>query len=476
MSRRNRIFAGVVMVFAIGVAFVLLRIIADLDPRYRESAEESMIDTAHAIASLVALEVEDGVIHPDRLRLGLRGLYARRFDAEIFGVRKTHVDLRILIANRAGTVVYDSFDRDEGADFSNWRDISLTLAGQYGARTTREDPADKRSEFMYVAAPVLWKERIVGAVSIGKPTRDFEPFLANARSKVVAVGLTAGVAVLLFAAIVSIWLMRPFALLQDAVRLLRAHGSAGLPRVGRRVRTVVGTAFEEMRDALAGRSYTEQYVQSLTHEIKSPLSAIRGAAELLQEPMPEAERARFTANISEQTQRIQEVVDRLLELSGLEKQRRLESVGPVAVDDLIEGVTSAAQPLAGRRSITLEAQGERGLRVAGDAFLLNRALMNLVQNAIDFAPADSIVSIAAVTDRHSVAIVVRDRGPGIPDFAQDRLFERFYSLPRPHTGKKSTGLGLSFVDEIAALHRGSVRIENHPEGGAVAVLSLPRMA
>jgi len=284
------------------------------------------------------------------------------------------------------------------------------------------------------------------------------------------------VAVLLFAAIVSIWLMRPFVLLQDAVRLLRAHGSAGLPRVGRRVRTVIGTAFEEMRDALAGRSYTEQYVQSLTHEIKSPLSAIRGAAELLQEPMPEAERARFTANISEQTQRIQEVVDRLLELSGLEKQRRLESVGPVAIDDLIEGVTSAAQPLASRRSITLEAQGERGLRVAGDAFLLNRALMNLVQNAIDFAPADSIVSIAAVTDRHSVAIVVRDRGPGIPDFAQDRLFERFYSLPRPHTGKKSTGLGLSFVDEIAALHRGSVRIENHPEGGAVAVLSLPRLA
>lgn len=475
MSRRNRIFVGVVVVFAIGVAFVLLRIIADLDPRYRESAEESMIDTAHAIASIVALEVEDGVIHPDRLRLGLRGLYKRNFEAEIFGVRKTHVDLRILIANRAGTVIYDSFDRDEGADYSNWRDVKLTLEGKYGARTTVEDPADRRSEVMYVAAPVVWKDRIIGAVSIGKPTKDFEPFLVNARSKVIAVGLTAGVAVLLLAAIVSIWLMRPFALIQDSVRLLRTHGSAGLPRLGRRVRSVIGTAFEEMRDALAGRTYTEQYVQSLTHEIKSPLSAIRGAAELLQEPMPEAERARFTANISEQTQRIQEVVDRLLELSGLEKQRRLESVGPVALDELIEGVKSAAQPLASRRSVTLEVQGERGVRTKGDAFLLHRALMNLVQNAIDFAPAETAVTIGARTTGRTVEIEVRDRGPGLPEFARERVFERFYSLPRPDTGKKSTGLGLSFVEEIAALHRGSVRIDNHPDGGAVATLSLPAL-
>lgn len=474
MNRRNRIFIGLLIVFAIGVTFVLYRIIADLDPRYRESAEESMIDTAHAIATVVALDIEDGIIHPERLRRGLTGLYTRRFDAEIFGVRKTQVDLRILITNRVGTVIYDSFDRDEGADFSGWRDVNLTLAGRYGARTTLENPADRDSEVMYVAAPVMWKDRIVGVVSVGKPTRNFAPFLANARSKVIAVGLTAGLAVLMLALMVSIWLMRPFALVQDSFRLLRVHGRAGLPRLGRRVRTVVGTAFGEMRDALAGRSYTEQYVQSLTHEIKSPLSAIRGAAELLQEPMPETARGRFLANIREQTQRIQEVVDRLLELSGLEKQRRLEAVAPVPVDELVEGVVSAAQPLADRRRVGLSVEGGRGLRVAGDAFLLNRALMNLVQNAIDFAPSGSIVSIHTAADRRSVAIAVRDSGPGVPEFAQDRLFERFYSLPRPDTGKKGTGLGLSFVDEIAALHRGSVQVENHPEGGAVAVLALPR--
>jgi two-component system sensor histidine kinase CreC len=70
-------------------------------------------------------------------------------------------------------------------------------------------------------------------------------------------------------------------------------------------------------------------------------------------------------------------------------------------------------------------------------------------------------------------VTVRDQGPGIPDYAEDKVFEKFYSLARPHTQKKSTGLGLSFVKEIAELHHGRVSLCNAAEGGALAVLSLP---
>ena len=75
-----------------------------------------------------------------------------------------------------------------------------------------------------------------------------------------------------------------------------------------------------------------------------------------------------------------------------------------------------------------------------------------------------------------VDVTVRDRGPGIPDYAGDKVFEKFYSLARPHSQKKSTGLGLSFVKEIAALHHGRIELGNAPEGGALATLSLPRAA
>lgn len=474
MSQRNRVFFGLLLIVVLGVTYLLVRILGDLDPRYRESSEDSMVDTAHIIASMVSSEIEDGVIHTQRLRISLSGLYARRFDAQIFGVKKTHVDLRIYVMNRAGTVIYDSFGEDEGEDFSTWRDVALTLMGQYGARTTLKDPTDKSSDVMFVAAPVIWKGNIVGVVSVGKPTSAYGQFLENARSKVIAVGVTIGVAALTLALTLLFWLMRPFELIVEYWRFIRSQQKLSLPRISRRFFAILGDAFNELRDTLAGRSHVEEYVQALTHEIKSPLSAIRGAAELLQEPMPEERRKQFLGNIESESRRIQTVVDRLLELAALERRRGLREVKALALDELISDVVTSLGPVADRKSVHVEVIGDTGLRVWGDDFLLHRALANLLHNAIDFSPDSVKVTVAVSTNQKTTTISVRDRGPGIPDYARGRIYERFYSLPRPDSGKKSTGLGLSFVKEIAALHRGSVDIVNHPEGGAVAALSLPR--
>jgi two-component system sensor histidine kinase CreC len=112
--------------------------------------------------------------------------------------------------------------------------------------------------------------------------------------------------------------------------------------------------------------------------------------------------------------------------------------------------------------------------VSGDGFLLQRALANLVDNAVDFSPRGGRVTIEVVAHARSADLIVRDRGPGIPEFAEGKVFEKFYSLARPATAKKSTGLGLSFVQEIADLHRGRATLKNQPTGGAVATLSLLR--
>jgi len=230
------------------------------------------------------------------------------------------------------------------------------------------------------------------------------------------------------------------------------------------------------RDALAGRSYVEQYVQTLAHELKSPLAAIRGAAELLREPLPEQARARFARNVEEQVGRAQDLIDRLLELSALERRGALERVEPVDVARLVDAVRDEMLPQAAAKSIAIVVALEPGLTVAGDAFLLQRALANLVRNAIDFAPAGSQIEIRARAAKADVELAVRDRGPGLPDYARDRAFEKFFSLPRPDTGRKGTGLGLAFVREVAQLHGGAARLSNHPDGGAVATLALPRAA
>ena len=114
--------------------------------------------------------------------------------------------------------------------------------------------------------------------------------------------------------------------------------------------------------------------------------------------------------------------------------------------------------------------------VEGDGFLLWQAIANLIDNAIDFSPEGGTVTLALRLRTTRVEITVRDHGPGIPDYAEDKVFEKFYSLARPRSLKKSTGLGLAFVKEIAELHHGRASLRNAADGsGAIATLTLPRL-
>jgi two-component system sensor histidine kinase CreC len=482
MSRRTRIFLGIFVVYLAAVAFLLYRVTADIDPRYRESAEESLVDTANLLATLLERNTFNGVVPTDDLERTLKHLAQRPIYARIFDIEKTAVDLHVYVTDRNGIVLFDSEGRDVGKDYLAWRDVQLTLAGAYGARTTMLDPGNTHSAVMYVGAPIrersagsniLAGEDIVGMVAVGKPVSAITPFIANARQKVLLVGVIAVAAFALLLLIATLWLVRPFGLLRDLWHALRREGGSPLA-LAHRLAHALRTAFAEARDTLAGRSYVDEYVQTLAHELKSPLAAIRGAAELLREPMPEDARTRFTTNIEEQTRRAQAMIDRLLELSNLERRGALEKTEEVDLVALVRAVCDESQPAAEHKHLRLATDLPVRAAASGDPFLLHRALANLLRNAIDFSPADAAIEIALTQQRNRWELSVRDHGPGLPDYALGRVFDRFYSLPRPDTGRKSTGLGLAFVKEVAALHGGAVSLGNHPDGGAIARLDVPR--
>ncbi len=488
MSKRSRIFLGLLLIYAVGIAFVLYRVVSDLDPRYRESAEESLVETSQLLAALVEQDVRDGVIDPARLKSLFNAAYAREFDVQIFSVKKTRVELRAYVTDRHGTVLFDSSGQSVGRDFSQWRDVRLALQGQYGARTTLDIPGDANSAVMYVAAPLRWVStaqgagsgEIIGTLTVGKPVQSFGQFVVAARSRTLYAGFLSVLAVLVLALTVSVWLVRPFGLISDYAHYVKAQQGFHPMRLLRRAWDLLRAAYDEMRDALAGRNYVADYVQTLTHEVKSPLSAIRGAAELLEEqlleePMQEAQRQQFLGNIQRETQRIQEMVDRMMELTALETRRVLDNVQRVALQPLLEELAHASQGVAARRHIRLTVQAQSDATVEADPFLLRRAVSNLLDNALDFSPEGGLIELGLRLDGRWACITVCDQGPGIPAYAQDKVFEKFYSLVRPHSRKKSTGLGLSFVKEIAALHRGRVELGNRPEAqgtGALATLWL----
>ncbi|HEU5179303.1 MAG TPA: two-component system sensor histidine kinase CreC [Candidatus Polarisedimenticolia bacterium] len=477
MRLGSALFLAYSAIFALCFSYPILRIASDLRTRYLESLEEPLVDEANLLATRVGHEMEAGSFSPHEWSKTLQEARGRELSAKIYEMRKERVDRHVYITDATGKIVFDSRDPDNvGVDYGNWRDVGLTLKGEYGARTTREDPDDPASAVLYVAAPIQVGGETVGVLTVAEPTTSINAFLRSAKPEIFRIAALSGAVAVLLSLLVSWWIARQIGSLTRYAEDVREGRSATLPRLAGMELKRMGDAFDRMREALEGKKYVEEYVQTLTHELKSPISAIRGAAELLQEGMPEADRARFLANIHGEAVRLEDLVERMLALSELETRRSLQSVERVRVAELVRGAQESKAALLARKHLTLRLELEPDLEIEGDPFLLHQALSNLLQNAIDFSPPGGTIVVRAVCQEATIRLEIQDQGPGIPEYAKGKLFQRFFSLQRPDTGKKSTGLGLNFAQEVAKLHRGSVRLENVVAGGLLAVLELPRAA
>jgi two-component system sensor histidine kinase CreC len=469
----TRIFLCFLLVVGGGFAYLVHWVQNDLRRHYLEAAEEPLVDTANVLAALTAARAGDGAPATAGLRAAFDEAGRRTFNATIYDLRKTHVDLRVYVTDAKGVVVFDSDGgRDEGEDYSQWRDVYLTLRGRYGARSTRSDPDNPATSTLHVGAPVVVDGRTVGVLTVCKPTRNLHLFLDLAKGKVAVAGTLVALSAILVGVLVSFWVTLPIRRLTRYAAAVRDGKRTALPSLGRNDIGVMGRALEEMREALEGKRYVEQYVQTLTHEMKGPLSGIRGAAELLDEEMPPDARRRFLANIRKEAGRLQDMIDRMLALAALESRQGLRDVETV---DLAAMAAEAAESLAPRlaaKGVRIERRPSDAVTVRGERFLLRQAVANLLENALAFTPAGGTITLAVEKGEEGATLSVTDAGPGVPDYALPRVFDKFYSLRHPDTGAKSTGLGLTFVREVARLHGGDARLANRPGGGAVATLAL----
>ena len=442
--------------------------------RYLEGVEDVLVDKARILATIVSQDMEGGRYSSERMRRLFDAAHSSRFSAQIYQLTKTDVDLRVYITDENGIVTFDSAgESTRGADYSNWRDVYLTLRGKYGARSSDEIPQNPASNSLYVAAPIVVNNNIAGVLTVGKPTTNINNFLEIAKAKVLRKSILAGLCVVLLSTAVIMFIARPIKLLTRYADDVRQGKKATLPKLGRSEIGDMGRAFKKMRDVLEGKKYVEQYIQTLTHEIKSPISAIQGAAELLEEDMSQAQKALFLKNIRSESDRIRKIVERMLHLSSLESMNDLEKPERVEISGIVETVLGHFNPAIAQKNLELNVRGMEDIRLTGDAFLIEQAISNLIQNAIDFSPAHGLLTISLKTGNGHLEIEVVDEGSGIPEFARDRIFQKFFSIQRPTSGEKSTGLGLNFVRKIAELHHGDICLENRSPNGVRAVLSFP---
>ncbi len=473
MRHSSRILLGYLLVLSVSSWLLLDAALEVLKPAMRQSAEETLVDTANLLALLVADDLKHGTLSESHFARKMHAFTTMSLDARIWGVHKARPNHRIYITDAHGRVQFDSSGRDLGADYSRWNDVFRTLRGAYGARSTRDNPDDERSTVMYVAAPIRDGERIIGVLTVAKPNLTMEPYIARTHRKLLLGAVFAFAGALLVSIASSWWTTRSVRALAKYAQAVSAGTRIGLPSIAEPEFAALGRALEDMRTRLDGKAYVEQYVQTLTHELKSPVAAILGAAELLHDELPPTDRKRFLGNIESEASRIAQLIERLLDLAQLEQQRSLVAPGTIGIKALVDEIIGGREAIARARQLTLENKIETDCELIGDAFLLRQALINLLDNALAFTPAGGCIVFAARREDPRWTVSCHNSGEPIPAYALPRLTERFFSLPRPDTGRKSSGLGLSLVSEVAKLHDGSFTISNNPTGGVTASLHLP---
>ena len=459
-----RIFLVYFLFVGLTAYFVLNTVREQVRPAVRQSTEETLVDTANLLAEILREQVKAGTLGQSDLPQLLKAYGQRQPNAQIWGLAKTAVNHRIYVTDARGIVLLDSAGEAVGQDYSRWNDVYLTLRGQYGARSTRSDPNDPDSSVMHVAAPIRDGATLIGVVTVAKPNSSLKPYVDRSEQRLVSLGAGLIVLGLLVGAALSWWLARSLRRLTRYAQAVSEGERVALPHYrGGELATLAG-AVERMRTQLEGKDYVERYVHTLTHELKSPLAAIRGASELLQGPMSEEQRQRFARNIESESARMQQLIERLLGLAQVEQRQGLEDQQQVAVATMVDELLMARSARIESAGLQVRQRIPAPARLYCEPFLMRQAIGNLLENALDFTPPGGLLVFELEHQAQRVALSLYNQGEAIPDYALGRLSERFYSLPRPDTGRKSTGLGLNFVAEVLQLHGGSLEIANVEDG------------
>jgi signal transduction histidine kinase len=278
--------------------------------------------------------------------------------------------------------------------------------------------------------------------------------------------------------------------LEDAARAL-GEGRTGVRanEAGGDEVSALAITFNTMADDLHARAEAlaesdrarRQLLADVSHELMTPLSAIRGYVETLGMPelgLDEGTRQRYLAVVDEETHKLEAIIGDLLDLARLEGGGETLEREPVLIDDLFRRVADRHQPRLRERGITLSTASAPGTPLLyADPDRLEQALQNVAANAIRHTPDGGRVTLSAEPDGDRVRVTIADTGPGIPPEHLSHVFDRFYKVDASRAAgtrvPSGSGLGLSIVRAIVLRHGGEVRASNTPEGGAAFTFLLP---
>lgn len=436
----------------------------------RRALEEHMIDCAFIVGEEYKARLDEN----DRLEETQRAMLERMVRAG-----GEEIQARIRVLSPAGMALCDSdTNAPAGADLSALPEVRAALAGKYRARS--ELTADRKYMYYHIAYPVTRAERVCGVACVSRHTGAIIKTL-NRMVRLQRITTASAIALgVLLAVILAHSIARRLRKLTAAAAAF-AGGAAALDvQVGGRdeiaelARAVRRMATEIQRT----NQYNREFISTIMHELKMPITAIKGAAELLEHGAADRAdtRAKFLGNIRFEADRLARMVWELNELTKLDTeipraQRERVDYGQ-CVREAVDRFTPTLDGPHAAIAVCLPEQPVFARIVPGR---IEQVIGNLLDNAVRYTPAAGRIEVRVEAGPDSTIVTsVRDTGCGIAPANMGKIFDRFFTTePKGRPKNHGSGLGLAIAKSIIESHQGSIRAESEPGRGATFFFSLP---
>jgi len=388
------------------------------------------------------------------------------------------VESRLRVLSPGGEVLFDSGTEPMvGADLSGRREIAKAMTGRYGARWRVTD--DRKYVYYYSALPIRHEDRVVGIAYVvrhtGSITRAIKGIIHDQRIAMIAAVIFGA---LLSAVLAQTMTRRLRRLTKASIDYAQGHAPLELNIRGNDEIGELGRAVTYMAREIETRNeYNRDFVSTMMHELKAPVTAIKGAAEVLEGGAGDKEDARrkFLGNIRYEADRLTRMVGELSELTKLDVEVLRGQKETVDYCPCVRQILDRLIPMFEEDRARFSAS------IPDDTFMtmimpgrIEQVIANLLENAFRYTPTTGTVELVVTGDRDQVLTCVKDTGPGIPPGNTGKVFERFYTTePKGVPKDYGSGLGLAVAKSIVENHQGRIWAESRPGEGAAFTFSLP---
>ena len=449
-----------------------------------ESAKSVMVEVSSLMSRVAAQNNKDGEIDLETFEsLIVSYLRSQKNTIDKNSNQKLE-NLAIYVTNKDGLLVLDSRGLILGKDMSNHNEVGSALSGAKDITRvvveTISGPKKARgvvveyfykSRFLNASNPIYGNNgEILGAVVVVAPLMDLldENYLLQFIFYIFLISL-------IFGALGSYRISRNIRRIQKYTSSLFSGEDVAMPDLNNQFNKLAKT-IENARSEVELKDDVEQYIDTLAHELRTPITGIQLTAENLLVPMSDKQRKRFIENILDSNKHMDLLVNRLLDLSRIERREALKGIESINILKVVNSVLKAPSRTKNiaDKDLNIILEINRKSFLSAEKILLEQAIGNIMNNALDFSPKSGTITIKASETNTSISIIVLDDGPGIPPHVLSKLFTRFFSVSRPDTGVRGNGLGLRFVRKIMKLHGGEVTLQNRfIQHGAEAKLRFP---